>query len=255
MTDLKGRTALVTGAGRGIGRAIALALAGADARVVAAARSGDEINGVTEQIRHAGGQAESVRCDITDPASVAALVAAAGPVDILVNNAGLAVGCPLTDLDEELWKQTMNLNLTAPYRLTRMVMPGMIERRWGRVINIASILAKTGLTHTAAYTASKHGLLGFTRAVAAEVVRFGVTVNAVCPGYADTPMTAANVARMAEGMGKNPEVIMDTLARANPQRRLIEPGEVAFVTLMLCSEETRGITGQAVNVDGGAVMY
>ena len=252
--ELEGRRALVTGAGRGIGRAIALALAGAGLRITVAARTTAEVEDVAAQIRAAGGEATKSVCDVGDPNALAAMVAAAGQVDVLVNNAGISPGGPVVGLSNETWDQVLHVNLTAPFQLIRAVLPGMIERRWGRIINIASTLAKTGAPYTAAYTASKHGLLGLTRSVALEVVRHGITVNAICPGYVNTTLTQANVAQVSRKSGRSTEESLALLTGSSPQKRLIEPEEVAHLVLMLCDENARGITGQGLNVDGGTVL-
>lgn len=252
--DLRGRSALITGAGRGIGRAIALGLAAAGAHVTVTARTEPEVAALAAEVTAAGGQAGHAVCDAADRAQVEALVANLGPVDILVNNAGIAPAGPLLQLDEELWERTLRLNLTAPYRMTRLLLPGMLARGWGRIINIASTLARTAYPQTAAYTASKHGLLGLTRAVALEVAQSPITVNAVCPGYVDTPMTATSAQAIAERSGKSIEEALELLARSSPQRRLITVAEVTHVVLMLCAEAARGINGQALMIDGGTVL-
>jgi NAD(P)-dependent dehydrogenase (short-subunit alcohol dehydrogenase family) len=249
--DLRSRGALVTGAGRGIGRAIALALAAAGARVTAAARTAAELDAVVAEIDDAGGEARAFACDVADPHAVAPLIAAATPVDILVNSAGIAPSGPLLELDEEVWARTLQVNVTAPLRLMKAALPGMVARGWGRVINIASVASKTALPLTAAYTASKHALLGLTRVAAAEMARHGVTVNAICPGYANTPMTTANAALVAGRTGKRTEDVTASFARTSPQGRLVEPEEIAYLALLLCGDGARGVTGQGLNVDGG----
>lgn len=259
MTDsIRDAVALVTGGGRGIGRAVALALAGAGARVVVAARSRGEIDAVVREIAKAGGEAMAVACDVTASASVEDAFGAArqqfGTVDILVNNAGFAESAPLVRLDEELWSWTLAVNLTGTYLCTRAALPAMIEQRRGRVISIASVAARVGFAYTSAYCAAKHGVLGFTRAVALEVASKGVTVNAVCPGWVDTDMTAASIVRIVEKTGRSPQDARRTLEAMSPQRRLIRPEEVAAVALFLASDQAAGITGQAINVDGGEVM-
>ena len=254
---LNDTTAFVTGGGRGIGRAIALALSGAGARVVVTDRTETGAADVAAQVVERGGLALAVRCDVTDPAAVAAAVARArdefGPVDVLVNNAGFAESAPITALDENLWSQTLAVNLTGTYLCTRAMLPDMLARRRGRVINIASTAGRVGYRYVAAYCAAKHGVVGFTKAVALEVAAKGITVNAVCPGYADTPMTEASIKRIAEKTGRSVAEARQTLEAVSPQQRLFQPEEIAALVVFLASDEARGITGQAINIDGGEV--
>lgn len=250
--------ALITGGGRGIGRAIALAFAreGADAAV--AARTLAEVEAVAEAIRALGRRAIAIPCDVTDPEAVAACVRKAeaelGPIQILVNNAGVAVSARLTETDDDLWQRHLMVNMTGAFYMSRAVLPGMLARKWGRIINIASTAARQGYAYTAAYTASKHGLLGLTRALALEVVEANITVNALCPGFVATDLTWEAARRIAEKTGRSYEEAVKTLAGFSPQKRLIEPEEVAHLAVLLGSEEARGITGQAINIDGGAVQ-
>ena len=250
--------AFVTGGGRGIGRAIALQLAAADARVIVAARSREQIEAVASEIARAGSSAEAVVCDVTSRESVQHAIEVAtqrvGSIDILVNNAGVAESAPLTRLEHDLWDRTLAVNLTGTYLCTRAVLPAMIERQRGRVINIASIAGRVGFAYTSAYCAAKHGVLGFTRAVALEVAGQGITVNAVCPGWVDTPMTDAAIARIVVKTGRTAEDARRSLEQMNPQKRLVQPDEVAAVALFLAGEKAGAITGQAYNVDGGEVM-
>ena len=177
-----------------------------------------------------------------------------GP-DILVNNAGVAASAPLTRTTDEMWNRIIGVNLTGTFNCTRAALPHMLERGWGRVINIASIAGKTGAPYIAAYTASKHGVVGFTRAVATEVATKGITVNAICPGYVDTNMVRTAVDTITQKTGMDSEAALDTLKRMNPQQRLVTPDEVAGVAMLLVSDDGRGINGQAINIDGGAVFY
>lgn len=257
-TSLAQRTAFVTGGSRGIGRSICLALARAGARVVVASRSESGGTPVTREIAAAGGEAITVSCDVTSPDDVTAAVARAGDrfgsIDILVNSAGIAESAPLGRTNEAMWARMIDVNLTGAYRCTRAVLPGMLERARGRIVNIASVAARVGFQYTTAYCASKHGVLGFTRALAMEVAARGITVNAVCPGWVDTDMTAGSIARIVERTGKSAEEARKVLEAMSPQRRLIQPDEVAEVTLFLVSDAAYGITGQAIDVDGGEVM-
>lgn len=256
---LTGKVALITGASKGIGRAIALGMAGRGAAVAVAARTGAELAQLAAEIERDGGQALPIVCDVTDAGAIRRMVGQAGDrwgrIDILVNNAGLAVSHKFLDENEEVWHQMLDVNLTSVYRVTKAVAPLMIAQQWGRIINIASISSKVGARYVAAYTTAKHGVLGLTRAVAHELMAYNITVNAICPGYVDTPMTDQSIANIAARTGMSAEQARAALAETSPQKRLIEPEEVALVALMLASDQARGITGQAINVDGGAVMY
>lgn len=256
---LAGKLALITGGGRGIGRAIALEFARAGADVAVAARSTDQLEQVVSEIGETA-QSLAVTCDVSDPNSVEKMFAGVfvgfgRAPDILVNNAGIAVSSPIGKTSDELWQRHLAINLSGSFYCTRAALPAMIERSWGRIINIASIAGKTGAPYVAAYTASKHGLLGLTRSVALEVASKGVTVNAICPGYVDTEMTTRGVENITAVTGRSAEEAMAAIKKMSPQNRLVTPAEVAAVALLLASEEGRGITGQAINVDGGTVMF
>ena len=256
---LHGRRALVTGAGRGIGRSIALAMAAAGADVAVSACSTAEIEQLAEELRELGRRALAITCDVTDPTQVAymadAVIAGLGGVDILVNNAGAATSHKFIGHPDELWHQMLAINLTSVYYVSKAIVPHMVARRAGRVITVASIASKTGARYIAAYTAAKHGVLGLTRALAAELVSYNITVNAICPGYVDTPMTDGSVANIVRRTGMSAAQARETLEKTSPQNRLIEPEEVAALAVYLAQDSARGITGQAINVDGGAVMF
>lgn len=253
------RTALITGAGKGIGAAIALSLAEAGHRVALAARTAADLDQLAARIRSAGGTAAPVVCDVTDPDAVAQAVAAAGqalgPITILVNNAGAAGSHKFLGHPDALWDRMLAVNLTSAYYVTKAVLPSMLAAEWGRIINVASVSAKVGARYVAAYTAAKHGVLGLTRALAVELVAHNITVNAICPGYVDTPLTNDSVSNIAARTRLSAEEARATLERTSPQNRLITPEEVAAVAVMLAGDAARGITGQAINVDGGAVMF
>ena len=255
---LADRVALVTGGGRGIGRAVALAFAREGAHVAVTARTAAEIDAVAAEIRALGRKALAVPCDVGERAQVddaARRVAEGlGPVEILVNNAGIAVSAKFLDTDDALWERHLRVNLTGAFLVTRAVLPGMLAARWGRVINVASIAGRQGYPYVAAYAASKHGLLGLTRALAQEVVTAGVTVNAICPGYVATDLTRASARNIQERTGRTYDEAIRSLAAYSPQKRLIEPEEVAALAVLLASDEGRGVTAQAWNVDGGAVQ-
>lgn len=249
---------MVTGGSRGIGEAVARQLAEEGCRLVLCARGLDEVEAVAEALRHQGAEAWAVRCDVREPAAVEALREAAeehlGGVDILVNNAGIAPSAPIKTLGLDDWQRVFDVNVTGVYLCTRAFLPGMRQAGWGRVVTIASIASKVGHPYISAYVASKHAALGFTRAVATEVAREGVTVNAVCPGYVDTPMTEASIERISAKTGKSAEEAYEFMRRQSPQHRLIEPEEVAYATLVLCDPRAHGINGQALVVDGGGVQ-
>ncbi len=255
---LEGKRAVVTGGGRGIGAAVARILAAEGAAVVVSARNQDEISAVAADLCARGAKAWGVPCDVTDPAQVAALAAAAedhlGQVDILVNNAGIAHSAPLRSITLDTWNRIFAVNVTGTFLCTQAFMPGMVQRRWGRVVNVASIAARTGAPYIAAYAASKHAVLGFTRSVAAEVAAAGVTVNAVCPGYVDTEMTRESVERVVAKTGRTAEEAVASMVGTSPQRRLLEADEVAYLVLTLCDPRARGVNGQAVVLDGGGLL-
>jgi NAD(P)-dependent dehydrogenase (short-subunit alcohol dehydrogenase family)/DNA-binding response OmpR family regulator len=256
--ELCGRTALVTGGGRGIGRAIAHALAEAGAMVVVTARTASEIEAVALELRQRGHQAEAMTCDVTQPDQVQAVVESVneqwGGADILVCNAGLEASVPTHKMDDALWERLLAVNLSGPFYAARAALPHMLERRWGRIIMIASTAARAGYLYSAGYCAAKHGLLGFTRALALETAQKGITVNAVCPSFVDTDMAHRAAQNIADKTGRSVDDALGTLARMTPQNRLIQPEEVARMVVILAGEGSRGITGQGINVDGGAVM-
>ena len=248
--SLEGRGVVVTGGGRGIGRAVARRLAENGAAVVVSARTTDEIESVAEELRADGLTAHAVRCDVADEASVAAMAEEAiellGTVDILVNNAGIARSDPVKRLQLEDWNQIMAVNATGTFLCTRAFLPGMLERGWGRVINVASVAGRRGGRYIAAYVASKHAQIGFTKALAAEVASAGITANAICPGYVDTPMTDFSVSNIVEKTGVTPEEARAHIVSLSPQQRLIRPEEIAHVALMLAGDDGESINGDTI---------
>ena len=258
---LANRLAFITGGGRGIGRAIALEFAREGASVAVAARTLNEVETVAAEIAtQFGTGALALKCDVQQRESVNEAFGefrarfGRGP-DILVNNAGVAKSELFVKTDEAFWELHLNTNLGGTFRCTHEALPEMLERGWGRVINIASIAGKTGAPYVSAYAASKHGVLGLTRSVALEVARNGVTVNAICPGYVETDMTTRGIENIVSKTGKSADDALETLKKMSPQNRLVTPEEVAALALLLASEEGRGINGQAINVDGGTVLF
>ncbi|HEX9918530.1 MAG TPA: 3-oxoacyl-ACP reductase FabG [Pyrinomonadaceae bacterium] len=258
---LEGKIALITGGGRGIGRAVALAFAREGASIAVVARTSVEVERVAAELKgECGVRTLHATCDVADAQSVARAFAVVAETfgrgaDILVNNAGIAESAPLAKTDDEMWRRHIEINLSGTFYCTRAALPAMTEAGWGRVINVASVAGKTGAPYIAAYAASKHGVLGLTRSAALEVARKGVTVNAICPGYVDTDMTTRALLNIEATTGRSAAQSLEAITAASPQRRLIEPEEVAALALLLASEDGRGITGQAINVDGGAVLF
>jgi NAD(P)-dependent dehydrogenase (short-subunit alcohol dehydrogenase family) len=245
--------ALVTGASKGIGEACARALSVAGHRVALVARDEAALQEVAGSLK---GESLVVPADLLDPAAIDHVFARVeeewGPVEILVLNAGASMSAPLVRTTDEDWQRMLDLNLTAPFRCLRRALPSMTQAGFGRVVVIASVAGKVGSPRIAAYTASKHGVIGLVRTAAAEVAKSGVTVNAVCPGYVDTPMTDQSVASISAGTGRSEEEAREILANMQPIGRLVTVEEVA-ATVMLCVDNA-AINGQGINVDGGSVQ-
>jgi len=256
---MQGRVVLVTGASRGIGRAIALAFASRGAQLALAARGQQDLKHVAQQAETRGTRAVAFEADLSDRDVVVRLVAEVerkvGEIDILINNAGQGSADsprPVVNYEDDFWDRSLMINLTAPYLLCKAVLPSMLKKKWGRIINIGSIMSKAPGIHMAAYVASKHGLLGLTRALALEVAKDGISVNCICPGATHTEMSDRRFLYNAELSGQSFEEVEKNLT---PMGRRVEPEEIANLALFLASQEAGSITGQAYNVDCGQVMF
>jgi NAD(P)-dependent dehydrogenase (short-subunit alcohol dehydrogenase family) len=255
---LEGRHAIVTGGGRGIGAAIADALARRGATVTITGRDLDVLRGTARKVSTAHGVAvAALACDVTDEGSVSSAFATAqrenGDAYILVNNAGQAEGRPFLETTRDLWDRMLAVNLTGAYLCTQQVLGAMLREGTGRIINIASTSGLKGYRNITAYCASKHGLVGLTRALAAETARAGITVNAVCPAYTDTAMTARAIDNVVRDMDRTEEQAREMIARAVPRGTLIRPDEVAGTVAWLCSPDATGISGQAITIAAGEI--
>ncbi len=263
---LAGRPAIVTGAGRGIGLAIATELAALGASVALLGRNEDHLREAASRLTDAvdgthtpahGQHAIALTCDVTNDDSVAAAFAEAhrrlGDIAILVNNAGVAPAAAIMEMTLEQWEQAFAVNVTGAWRCLRQVVPGMISRGEGRIIQVASTAGLKGYSGVAAYVSSKHALIGLTRAMALELGPSGITVNAVCPGYTETDMAREAIDNLVRVRGLSPEEARAKLARHNPSGRLVAPQEVASVVGWLCLPESGSITGQAIAVAGGEI--
>jgi 3-hydroxybutyrate dehydrogenase len=263
---MKDRVVLVTGAGRGIGRAIAEAFASQGARVAMTARSSEELDQVALEGRKRGGTLLSIVDDLADAAAPArvfgTVTKAFGRLDVLVNNAGVGSSVPdggpgsdrprpIVEFDDDFWDLTLNVNVTAPYKLMKLALPGMIERRWGRVINVASINASVPALHGAAYTASKHALVGLTKVAAIETAEHGVTANAICPAATRSVLNDRRIRYDSNRLGVRVEELERGLT---PLGRRLEPEEIASLAVYLASDGAGAINGQSINVCGGKVF-
>jgi NAD(P)-dependent dehydrogenase (short-subunit alcohol dehydrogenase family) len=251
---LAGRHALVTGAARGIGAEIARSLAAAGAHVTLLGRQRESLALLADEL---GAVAHCVVADVAEPAQVSAALASAderfGPLAILVNNAGQAQSAPFQRTSLELWNRMIAVNLTGSFLCAQAVLPQMLEAGWGRIVNIASTAGQRGYAYVAAYTAAKHGVVGLTRALALEVAKKNITVNAVCPGYTETDILRRSIDNVVSKTGRSSEEARAQFAAVNPQGRIVQPAEVASAVLWLCSESASAVTGQSISVCGGEV--
>jgi NAD(P)-dependent dehydrogenase (short-subunit alcohol dehydrogenase family) len=249
----EGRHAFVTGGGSGIGLATARALAATGVRLSLAGRNLEKVRAAAEEFA----DAHAIVCDVTDEASVAAAFAAArdryGAIDILINNAGQAPSAPFKRTTLAFWNNVLATNLTGAFLCTQAALPDMLEAKWGRIVNVGSVCSLKGYAYVTAYVASKHGLLGLTRALAHETAKAGVTVNCVCPGYVDTPIIAESVERITSKTALSEAEAHASLIQFNPQGRIITPEEVASAIAYLCTDAAASINGAAVPITGGEI--
>lgn len=250
--------ALVTGASRGIGLAIVRLLA-PRYRLVLTARTEESLAWAADDAQRFGGEdVSTIACDLADPDERFDLIEAVSsldpPVQVLVNNAGAASSAPIGKTDDALWERMIDVNLTAPFALARGLAPAMMERGWGRIISIASTSALKGYRYTAAYSAAKAGLVGLTRALAAELAGRGITVNAVCPGFVDTDLADDAIKNIAQKTGRSEDEARKSLERLSPVGRLVKPAEVAQMVMYLASDAAAMVNGHAVVLDGGETV-
>ncbi len=250
------RTVVVTGGGRGIGRAIALSFAEPGAQVVITSRTESQLQQTADDIRAKGAEPFPVRMDVSDEESVAhgfgSLHGRITRVDVLVNNAGVGGGEVVQGSDVKRWRQTVDTNLTGMYLVTRQILPLMADQ--GRVINLSSVLGRFGVPGYTAYCASKHGVIGFTRALALELVKRKITVNALAPGWVDTDMATLGMTQGAAYAKTTFDEFKERQLSAVPIKRIIDPAEIAALVKFLCSPDASAITGQTYNICGGQTM-
>jgi len=255
---LTGKVAMVTGGGTGIGKAVSLTFAKSGARVAIASRNSSHLANIAEEFKSLGHSPLPIQMDVRIKeqvqGAVARVVETWGSIDILVNNAGLSGLSRMDDPDDSRWHNILETNLTGMYLVTKEVLKVLKDHSGGRIINISSVLGKFGVAGYSAYCASKHGMIGFTRALALETARRGITVNAICPGWVDTEMARSGMKESAAYQGISVEEFKKQAIEAVPIRRFIDAEEVAQLVLYLASDKGSGITGQAINICGGQTM-
>ncbi|MFM7200584.1 MAG: SDR family NAD(P)-dependent oxidoreductase [Myxococcota bacterium] len=256
--SLVGKVVLITGGGQGIGASCAQLFAEQGARIAVSARSIEKLEEVAASLRAKGAECLPVACDVTDSDQVDKMVQTVretlGPIDILIANAGIAASAPVVKTDNAMWDRIIATNLSGSFYCMRAVLPDMLKSGWGRIIVVASDAGKVGFQYTAAYCASKHGVIGLVRSLALEVAQRGITVNAICPGFVETPMAWQSIDNIVLKSRKTPEQARAYLESLSPQNRLFMPEEVAAMALFLSTEGARGIHGQSIPLDGGTVQ-
>ena len=258
MSLLRDRVALVTGGSRGIGKAIAEALSAQGAKVAICSRDAEAARQAADEISPGGGRVLAIRADVTDKADARALVrdivARWGQIHFLVNNAGINARIPMDCDDDARWLQVLTVNVVGTYYVTREVLRNMPNHNGGRIINMSSVLGRFGVPAYTAYCTAKHGIIGFTRALALEVAGRGITVNAICPGWVETDMAALGMRQTAEALSMSPEEFRKQALAAVPIQRILEPKALADLAVYLASDASAGMTGQTINLCGGQVM-